>query len=86
MIGCILMLGRYGLQTRLGQNLGVCVLFLLSKFPSNNRLVNFTLSYDLRTSWTTSDVAPIITPQITGTRMQARNPTMWYDQINNELC
>lgn len=47
--------------------------------------MNFTLSIDLRVPWTTKNVAPVVTPQLTGTRMQSRNPTMWYDRINDKV-
>jgi hypothetical protein len=44
--------------------------------------VNQTVSIDLSSSWSTSDVTPTFTPHNTGDEMLSRNPTMWYDPVN----
>jgi hypothetical protein len=48
-----------------------------------NSAVNFTLSIDLSTSWTTSDVAPIVTLHQNGNNMLTRDASMFYDPISN---
>jgi hypothetical protein len=50
-----------------------------------NYAVNFTLSIDLSTSWTTSDVAPIVTLHQNGNNMLTRDASMFYDPISNMI-
>ncbi|PMD34733.1 hypothetical protein L207DRAFT_516883 [Hyaloscypha variabilis F] len=45
--------------------------------------MNFTLSIDLSTSWTTSDVVPIVTLHENGDNMLVRDASMFYDPISN---
>lgn len=45
--------------------------------------MNFTLSIDLSTSWTASDVAPVVTLHQNGNSMLVRDASMFYDGIAN---